>query len=404
MTTLTIPAITADMSTMDAALAYAAAGWYVLPVRLATGKRGKHPGSVVGAGWHHQSSRDPEVIVSWFAGTDYGIALHCGRSGAVVIDLDKPREAPEVLRRTLGAAPYQSSRPQEPRRGHYVFLQPTGRAIGNGTGRLGGKWGDVRGTNGVIIAEPTPHPEGGCYQWQRTGVVPELPAELAAALDDANPAEDAANDAQVADFIAAHTDAADPGKLNGLRRALLDKIEAGGSRHDSAVSVVAGALKEARAGYYSAATALDTLKPIFINAVQMGTGKRSSGEAESEWGGIVAWGVAQANAADLDAVRTRAEEKMPHGVEVVEAPPAAEPVPPISLTAARAVFRRWFGESYDTDALDVIVASVAVERFSDGSDPVWLLIVGGPGAAKTETVHALSGVGAIVTSAISSIP
>lgn len=58
--------------------------------------------------------------------------------------------------------------------------------------------------------------------------------------------------------------------------------------------------------------------------------------------------------------------------------------------------------AYDTDALDVIVASVAVERFSDGSDPVWLLIVGGPGAAKTETVHALSGVGAIVTSAISS--
>lgn len=131
-------------------------------------------------------------------------------------------------------------------------------------------------------------PAPGCAQWQRTGVVPpELPAELAAALDDANLAEDAANDAQVADFIAAHTDAADPGKLNGLHAAGQNR----GRRvtwHDSAVSVVAGAFKEARAGYYSAATALDTLKPIFINAVQMGTAtvlgrgrKRPSGAASS---------------------------------------------------------------------------------------------------------------------------
>jgi hypothetical protein len=72
------------------------------------------------------------------------------------------------------------------------------------------------------------------------------------------------------------------------------------------------------------------------------------------------------------------------------------------LTKARSVFQRWFSDEYDTDALDAMLAVVAAERFNDGSDPVWLLIVSGPGAAKTETINALSGVGATVTSCIAS--
>jgi len=80
-----------------------------------------------------------------------------------------------------------------------------------------------------------------------------------------------------------------------------------------------------------------------------------------------------------------------------DTPPAV-----LTLDEARAVFRRWLGQSYDTDALDAMVAAVAVERFDDGSDPLWLLIVGGPGAAKTETVQACDGIGAIVASSISS--
>ncbi|HEY1439515.1 MAG TPA: hypothetical protein VGF65_01440, partial [Mycobacterium sp.] len=82
--------------------------------------------------------------------------------------------------------------------------------------------------------------------------------------------------------------------------------------------------------------------------------------------------------------------------------PAPKPAPaqPISLKEAHKVFHRWLGDDYDTDALDAELAVAAVERFGDGSDPVWLLIISGPGAAKTETVQALDGVGAVVTSAI----
>ena len=43
---------------------------------------------------------------------------------------------------------------------------------------------------------------------------------------------------------------------------------------------------------------------------------------------------------------------------------------------------------------------LAVEKFDDGCDPLWLLIISGSGNAKTETVQALDGVGAIVTSSI----
>ena len=64
------------------------------------------------------------------------------------------------------------------------------------------------------------------------------------------------------------------------------------------------------------------------------------------------------------------------------------------------MFHRWLGKDYDTDALDAVLAAAAVEKFDDGSDPVWLLIISGPGAAKTETVQALDGVGAVITSSI----
>jgi hypothetical protein len=72
----------------------------------------------------------------------------------------------------------------------------------------------------------------------------------------------------------------------------------------------------------------------------------------------------------------------------------------VSLDRCHAVFRRWLGDDYDLDALDAVLATAAAERL-DG-DPLWLLVISGPGNAKTETVQALAGAGALVTSTISS--
>ena len=83
----------------------------------------------------------------------------------------------------------------------------------------------------------------------------------------------------------------------------------------------------------------------------------------------------------------------------VETLPVAES-PAGALQQAHSVFRRWLGDAYDLDSLDAVLAAAAVEKL-DG-DPVWLLLVSGAGAAKTETVTALLGAGATVTSTITS--
>jgi len=177
---LAVPRVGDDVDVLTAALAYTAAGWFVIPV-----KRGsKHPGSVVGKGWQHLSSREPDQLVAWWAGTDHGIALHVGRSGGVVLDVDAPDKMPAVVVDAVEATspPYQSTRSDCPRRGHYLFAQPAGRILGNGTGRLGGAWGEVRGRNGVIVVAPSVHEnaaDGGRYWWGSIGPVPVLPSPWA---------------------------------------------------------------------------------------------------------------------------------------------------------------------------------------------------------------------------------
>lgn len=71
-----------------------------------------------------------------------------------------------------------------------------------------------------------------------------------------------------------------------------------------------------------------------------------------------------------------------------------------ALAKAHQTFTRWLGDDYDIDALNVTLAAAAVERL-DG-DPLWMLLISGSGNAKTETVQCLDGVGAIITSTISS--
>lgn len=312
-TPLAVPTITPDDDNLTAALAYAEAGWYLVPVRRGT----KHPGSILGKAWQSQSSRDPAQIAAWFAGTDHGIALHAGRSGAVIVDMDHPEKTPDDVLEALrcSGAPFQSTRAEEPGRGHHVFTQPPGRTLGNSVGPFQGCGFEVRGINGVIIAAPSQHAEpGGRYEWEFTGPVPVLPARIADDLPDATDAADTATDEQVAAFLETHTDATRPAVLHGWRKALQNRFETG-SRHDGALSVTAGAMKEARAGFFPARDAVDMLRPMFITAATRpptgGEKQRTERSAIAEFDSILAWAVAQANAANLDEVLARTAEKMP---------------------------------------------------------------------------------------------
>jgi hypothetical protein len=402
---LRIPDVS-DMDALSAALAYAQAGWYVLPVK----KGSKHPGSVVGNRWHLLSSCEPDVIVSWFAGTDHGVALHLGRSGAVAFDVDDAVRMPEVLARAIVVAnpPRQSTRAGDASRAHYVFAQCVGRMIGNGGGALGTAWGEVRGRNGVIVVEPSLHLEhasGGRYEWTQVGALPTLPPQLAEALPESTVAVDAATDAEVLGFLNEQTASTRPELLEIWCHLFLEEVESGGSRHQAMVSKAVGALKEAAAGLLDARTVAGRLESLFLSAVGQPPRSDRQGRARvgpvarSEWAGILSWAVAQATAADPGETLARVAEKVPAGGQVVQGP-AENVARPIALEEAHSVFVRWLGADYDLDVLDAVLVAAAVERL-DG-DPAWLLVVSGSGAAKTETVAALAAAGACVTSTIAS--
>lgn len=397
---LRVPSVTADQSTLAAALAYAAAGWYVGPVdgRL-TGTAGKNPGSILGKHWQMKTSRDPQVITAWFAGTDHRVFLHAGRSGAVVFDVDQPDRLHPAIRQAIHQyqPPWQSTRPdQEGRptdRGHYLFLQPEGRRLGNALGKLASGWGEIRGVNGVIIVAPSDHPEGGRYTWQHSGPVPMLPGYLATQLPDAHNTEDAATDAQVTAFLTGHgeTEAARPELLDIHIAAYRKTVNAGESRHNTMVGHVVGAMKEAAAGLLDGRTSADTLEAIYLPDIsQTGTGPKQGGArtpaaAASEWAGILAWAVAQAAAADPADTRQRVADRFPRLAAHI-GPPAPDSQRRHALAALLADLRSW---QHLPDPTHVVAALAAAASRHADAEPVWLLLVAPPSSGKTEAVRIL---------------
>lgn len=304
----------AGMSVLQAALAYAEAGLYVGPLE----HRSKHPGSILGISWPTLTSRNPEVIREWYSEHPKGgVFLHCGRSGLVVFDVDRPENLHPLLTFAVDEClpPWQNTRPSRPDRRHYLFAMPEGRMLGNGTGGLGKGWGEVRGRNGVIVVAPSVHeePDGG-YTWGHVGPVPELPEYLAEQLPDAMDAAEAASDAEVDAFVAEHDSGDRTELLDRLLEGWLGKVEAGESRHHTMSGHLTGAMKEAAAGLYPAGEAVRALGDAFSGAVTVeGHGShqgaaRSPEKAADEWAGLLSWAVAQAKAADPDATRARAEE------------------------------------------------------------------------------------------------
>lgn len=318
--TLHIPTLDPDGTTLDAAYAYAEAGWYVLPVDPGT----KHPGSVVGKGWPAKSSRDPQQLADWWLLDNPALALHVGRSGAIAFDVDDPARLPAPLIEVLGTtpAPHQSTRADTPGRGHHLYAMPPGRMLGNSAAGLGdGSWGEVRGKNGIIVVAPSPHAKqasGGRYTWVRTGTLPPLPETLAALLRDAGDSHDAATDHEVRAYLNAHTGAARPALLRALVAQWRHNVDIGKSRHNSMLLACANAMQEARAGYYPAHEAASALAAEFTDAMgrtRTGSDRAlAADQARAEFAGILAWAVGLASTTPqhtLDAVIAGVEERAP---------------------------------------------------------------------------------------------
>jgi hypothetical protein len=81
--------------------------------------------------------------------------------------------------------------------------------------------------------------------------------------------------------------------------------------------------------------------------------------------------------------------------------PEEPPPPKQSVAEAHTVFKKWLGAEYDLETLDIMLAVAVSEKLP--GDPAWLLIISGPGNAKTELVQSTSGLGARVISEITSV-
>lgn len=345
MTALRIPEVTDDADIITAAIAYARAGWYVLPVEPDT----KRPAKILGNKWQHKTSNDPMEIADWFAGTNLMLALHVGRSGAVALDVDSPDDFPKDLVPHLLSAPFQSTRDNDPRRGHYIFTVPEGRVLGNGRGELGQAFGEVRGTNGIIVVAPSAHTKDhGRYHWVRTGEVPVLPPEISSKLPNGQRAEDVADDKTVADFIAENNHSEMAHLLKPVLAKFVDDCtDARGSRHEALVRAAVWGMREARAGYYPAQSVIDGLWQDFEAYM---AGDRFP---RNEFKGVIAWAVSQALA--TDPVKRKAEVQGRLAAKDAAQKASVQTTAPVSVTTSWQPPRRpdeYFGkEGIDAELL-----------------------------------------------------
>lgn len=163
----------------NAALAYADAGWSVLPLR----PRAKEPlGSLVPNGKDGSSSDLVQVLQWWTRAPLANVGVNAGASGLVVLDVD-PRSGGDDslhdLERHLGALPETVSAETGGGGWHYLFQHPGGDLRGVAAPGL-----DVK-DRGYIVAPPSIHPSGRIYAWDlEPGDVPlaELPAAWLEAL------------------------------------------------------------------------------------------------------------------------------------------------------------------------------------------------------------------------------
>jgi hypothetical protein len=143
---------------LEAALAYAARGWPVFPLRVG----GKTPAF---KGGFHGATINPAVIERWWGAKPYNVGIATGAiSGLWVVDFDGGNL--DGLPLTLEATTDRGR--------HLYFAYPRHADLRCTTGEIGPGI-DTRGNGGYVIAPPSVHPSGAVYRWTTTGEPIEPP-------------------------------------------------------------------------------------------------------------------------------------------------------------------------------------------------------------------------------------
>lgn len=169
---------TPSRSTVAAALAYAGAGWPVLPVAV----HGKHP--LARHGVHDASVDGTQIRRWWRRWPDAGVGIATGaRSGLAIVDVDVKAGGRASLVGLRAGRPLPFTLQAYTGGGgvHLYYCQPAGLRVPNTVGRLPNIDGplpgiDLRGDGGYVVAPPSVHASGRRYRWASRQ--PDAPAPL----------------------------------------------------------------------------------------------------------------------------------------------------------------------------------------------------------------------------------
>lgn len=265
------------MTTAAAAEAYALAGIAVVPVSPGT----KNPGGYLGLRWQRQATTDLDTVRDWWRRwPNAGIAMHVGGSRLLVIDVDHPDNVPMWLWKLLEQAVFRPTTiDPNSQRGHYFYRCYPDERFGNGLGQLKTRsktWGEVKCYGGAIVLGPTVHPraaEGGHYSTNGFETIPLRPDELAEKLNAASdpttvgPLTPGQLDEFAKTFLDTYADEREPNALDAI---LAGFDPEPGGRHQSMFSCLCWAGREAKAGCFSAARAIDELRQRWVESFSTG--------------------------------------------------------------------------------------------------------------------------------------
>src|SRR4249919_2741336 len=166
---------------MTGPVAAAQRGWYVFPLKYKTKAGHLWPH------WAADASCNVGEVAAEFAGRDLNYGIHCGKSGLVVLDEDRPGALQRYAAEHGHVIPstYQVSTGKGV---HFYFDAPPGWANGNRAGALAAYGIDVRSGNGYVLGAGSVHPNGEPYKAENpdapTVLLPSWAADAITGMDE----------------------------------------------------------------------------------------------------------------------------------------------------------------------------------------------------------------------------
>jgi hypothetical protein len=352
--------------------------------------------------WRAQSSCDPDAVARWWAHRPEALpGIDLEKCGLIALDGDRHggpdgRAALRALLQQHGFDGRDAPTTLTPGDGVHVYFGLNGHDLGNGRGGLPDGV-DVRARGGYTIAPGAVLPDGRRYApiegtpdlvtAYRAETIPHVPEGIVALLQ-ARKSTPEPTTAAADRFATANEKAYAQAALDGCS----DELAAvGKGQRNHRLNAIAF-----RLGRMVARGWIDRPE-VELRLL-----------AAAHRNGLAAEGERAARAtikSGIDAGLEQPYRDLEESGDDSEEPPA-QPCPelpkarPHTLAEVHAVFRKWLGPEYDIGTLDAMLAAAAAEKLP--GDPPWLLIISGPGNAKTETTQATSGLGAHVVSTITS--